>query len=110
MKVGLTGSALRADRHADSACEVSIFWTLRLSGRLLEETRRRARWKVARIQSPVSARYQHALKTLCQLSPKRRGQLAPTHAFARHLAIGVAIDIYWVVVEDAKLPINTGTF
>src|SRR5262249_54083966 len=25
MKVGLTGSALRADRHADSACEGSIF-------------------------------------------------------------------------------------
>src|SRR5262249_50293948 len=25
MKVGLTGSALRADRQADSACEVSIF-------------------------------------------------------------------------------------
>src|SRR6516165_4955618 len=65
-----------------------FFWTLRLSGRLLEETRHRARWKVARIQSPVSVRYQHALKTPCQLSPKRRGQLAPTHAFARHLAIG----------------------
>jgi hypothetical protein len=55
-------------------------------------------------------RYQHALKTLRQLSPKRRMQLARTHAFARHLAIGVAIDIYWVVVEDAKLPVNTGTF
>ena len=53
-----------------------FFWTLRLSGRPLEETRRRARWKVARIQGPVS----------------------------------VAIGIYWIVVEDAKLPINTGTF
>src|SRR5262245_21718547 len=71
-----------------------FFWTLRLSGRPLEEPRHRARWKVARIQSPVSVRYQHALKTLRPLSPKRRGQLAPTHAFARHLAIGVAIDIY----------------
>src|SRR5262249_23882753 len=81
-----------------------FFWTLRLSGRLLEETRRRARWKVARIQSPVSVRYQHALKTPCQLLPKRRGELAPTYAFARHVAIRVAIDIYWVVVEDAKLP------
>src|SRR5262245_36137546 len=81
-----------------------FFWTLRLSGRPLEESRHRARWKVARIQNPVSVRYQHALKTQCQLSPKRRGQLAPTHAFARHLAIGVAIDIHWVVVEDAKLP------
>src|SRR5262252_10436193 len=68
-----------------------FFWTLRLSGRPLEESRHRARWKVARIQSPVSVRYQHALKTQCQLSPKRRAQLAPTHAFARHLAIGVAI-------------------
>src|SRR5262249_33406463 len=68
-----------------------FFWTLRLSGRPLEESRHRARWKVARIQSPVSVRYQHALKIQCQLSPKRRGQLAPTHAFARHLAIGVAM-------------------
>src|SRR6516164_6376832 len=77
-----------------------FFWTLSRSGRPLEESRHRARWKVARIQSPVSVRYQHALKTLRPLSPKRRGQLAPTHAFARHLAIGVAIDIYWVVVEE----------
>src|SRR5262249_16169943 len=32
MQVGLTGSALRADRHADSACEGSIFldaWSFR---------------------------------------------------------------------------------
>ena len=87
-----------------------FFWTLGRLGRLLEETRRQARWKVARIQSPVSVRYQHALKTPCQLSPKRRGQLAPTQAFARHLAILVAIDIYWVVVKDANLRINTGTF
>lgn len=35
-----------------------------------------------------------------QLLPKRRGQLAPTYAFARHLAIGVAIDIYWVGVQE----------
>src|SRR5438552_11920012 len=27
-----------------------------------------------------------------QLLPKRRGQLAPTYAFARHLAIGVGMD------------------
>src|SRR5262249_52706871 len=81
-----------------------FFWTLRLSDRPLEESRHQARWKVARIQSLVSVRYQHALKTLCQLSPKRRGQLAPTHAFARHLAIGAAIDIYWVVAEDANYP------
>src|SRR5215472_653733 len=87
-----------------------FFWTLRLSGRPLEETRHRPRWKVARIQGPVSVRYQHASKALQKLSSKRRGQLAPTHAFARHLAIGVAIDIYWVVVEDAKSPVNTGTF
>ena len=32
-------------------------------------------------------RYQHALKNLRQLLPKRRAQLAPKHAFARHLAI-----------------------
>src|SRR5215831_5186928 len=87
-----------------------FFWTLSRLGRPLAESRHRARREVARIQSPVSVRYQHALKTPCQLSPKRQGQLAPTHAFARHLAIRVAIDIYWVVVEDAKLPINTGTF
>jgi hypothetical protein len=80
-----------------------FFWTLRLSGRAPEETRHRARWKVARIQGPVSVRYQHALKTLRKLSSKRQGQLVPTHAFARHLAIGVAIDIYWVVVEDTNL-------
>src|SRR5262249_2711721 len=71
-----------------------FFWTLSLSGRPLKEAHHWARWKVARIQSPVSVRSQHAWKTPCQLSPKRRGQLAPTHAFARHLAIGVAIDIY----------------
>ena len=87
-----------------------FFWTLSRLGRPLVEPRHRARWEVACIEGPVSVRYQHALKTLRQLSPKRRGQLAPTHAFARHLAIGVAIDIYWVVVEDAKLPVNTGTF
>ena len=87
-----------------------FFWTLSRLGRPLVESRHRARWEVACIEGPVSVRYQHALKTLRQLSPKRRAQLAPTHAFARHLAIGVAIDIYWIVVEDAKLSINTGTF
>src|SRR6516225_9899234 len=86
-----------------------FFWTLRLPGRPLEETRHRAGWKVARIQASVSVRYQHALKNLRELPPKRRAQSAPTHAFARHLAIGVAIDIYRAVVEDAKLPIKTGT-
>ena len=49
-----------------------FFWTLRLSGRPLEETHRRTRWKVARIQGPVSVRYQHALKTLRQLAKKAR--------------------------------------
>ena len=87
-----------------------FFWTLSRLGRPLVESRHRARWEVACIEGPVSVRYQHALKTLRQLWPKRRAQLAPTHAFACHLAIGVAIDIYWVVVEDATLPINTGTF
>src|SRR5215510_9720784 len=86
-----------------------FFWTLRLPGRPLEEFRYQARRKVACIQDPVSVRYQHALKNLRELSPKRRAQSAPTHAFARHLAIGVAIDIYWAVVEDAKLPMKTGT-
>src|SRR5215470_10302467 len=57
-----------------------FFWTLSRLGRPLAESRHRARWEVARIQSPVSVRYQHALKTLRQLSPKRRAQLAPTHA------------------------------
>src|SRR5436190_12714247 len=55
-----------------------FFWRLRLSGRSLEETRHRAGWKVARIQGPVSARYQHALKTLRNLWPKRRGQAGTT--------------------------------
>ena len=87
-----------------------FFWTLSRLGRPLVESRHRARWEVARIQGPVFVRYQHALKTLRQLSPKRRGQLSPIHAFARHLAMGVAIGIYWIVVEDAKLSINTGTF
>src|SRR5262245_27296798 len=81
-----------------------FFWTLRLAGRPLEESRHRARWEVACIEGPVSVRYQHALKTLRQLSPKKRAQLAPTHAFARHLAIDVAIDIYWVVVETPNYP------
>jgi hypothetical protein len=60
-----------------------FFWTVRLSGRLLEETHRRTRWKVARIQGPVSVRYQHALKNLRKSSSNRRGQLALTHASSR---------------------------
>src|SRR5215471_12436661 len=68
-----------------------FFWTLSRLGRPLVESRHRERWEVACIEGLVSVRYQHALKTLRQLSPKRRAQLAATHAFARHLAIGVAI-------------------
>ena len=92
MKVGLAGSALSADRHADSACEGSIFLDAKSFRLTASGVRHRERWEVARIEGLVSVRYQHALKTLRQLSPKRRAQLAPTHAFARHLAIGVAID------------------
>jgi hypothetical protein len=70
--------------------KVRFCWTLGPSDQLLGEHRHPADWKVARIQGPVSVRQQHALKNLRQLSPKTQAQLAPTLAFARHLAIGVA--------------------
>jgi hypothetical protein len=44
----------------------------------------------------------HALTSLRQLSPKKRTQLLSVPAFARHLAIDVAIDGYWSVVKDVK--------
>src|SRR5579872_173268 len=52
----------------------------------------------------LSVRRQYALKVLRQLSPERRTQRAAAHAFARHLAIGVAVDRNGAIVAAAKVP------
>src|SRR5262249_57202218 len=87
-----------------------FFWTLSRLGRPLVESRHRAGREVACIEGPVSVRYQHALKTLRQLSPKRRAQLAPTHAFSRHLPIGGAIDSYRPPCDGAEIFPHTAPF
>ena len=108
-KVGLAGSALKSR----SACCLCLRRLDFFGRRSFQASRERSSviGHVGKLRAFKARRLcadQHASKSLRQLSPERRAQLAPKHAFARHLAMGLAVD-----ARFSKMPnfaVKTDTF